>query len=91
MSRASSRPWNPSWAPACAETFPGLLPRRAGGAGHRVQAFCPAKPWRRRNSFPPSIQDLRAPTGGEAVRGTADADVKSILAALESELGARLR
>ena len=65
------------------------MPSAPGGAYKRFARR--AKPWRRRNSFPPSIQDLRAPAGGEAVRGTADADVKSILAALESELGARLR
>ena len=73
------------------ETFAGFLDMD-GRAKWRVTSVLPqAKPWRRRNSFPPSILDLRAPTGGEAVRGTADADVKSILAALESELGARLR
>ena len=32
-----------------------LLAPQRGDAGHRVQAFRAAEPWRRRNSFPPSI------------------------------------
>jgi len=40
-----------------------------GRAKWRVQAFCEAKPWRRRDLLPPSISNDRGPHGTRAFRG----------------------